>query len=154
MKKDHRTMVSLIRSEYKTVIPAQPGYFVASYKGPVEPDNKVGEFELHPIVAWEIWEHKAPYDKQPHMEPEPVAIGWNKTFNDVWVIKCPDGLYSNTYDYGGWIDEHGALEGCQDEYQYRQKKEYEEDRNRAVAKPQGHVTSIRERLSRRKELAD
>lgn len=95
----------------RTVIPAQPGWYVAEY---CPPDEKHSDrFELVPVVAWEIerWEDAAAGEQ--HF---PLAVTLDGPFAGEPMFKRPDGKFQRTYGIVH-ATEAGALNSCRQQYQ-------------------------------------
>jgi hypothetical protein len=82
-----------------TIIPAQPGWFVAMYIPGCKADHPRDSWDHHlrltPIVAWDIaeWVHQIVL-----RDVTPITIGVNvHTMRPPWAIKMPD----EQYVYGG-----------------------------------------------------
>ena len=84
------------RENSRTIIPAQPGWYVA---WPRKHEEEYFGFFLDPIVAWEV-------DK--NGEPMPICIEGsplNVSTDADWAIKTPDGRFffphADTFDEVG-----------------------------------------------------
>jgi hypothetical protein len=91
----------------RTIIPAQPGWYVASF---IEPEERNGEklpgfFWFRPIVAWEIEREDGLYDPRACRPPSerwvchevtPISMDGSPSDHrlaNIWAIKTPDGIF-------------------------------------------------------------
>ena len=83
----------------RTVVPAQPGYFVVQRWGG-EKEDDLGGLHLLPVLAW-VTEISVYDDESPTTQlmgdvrvttSYPVTLE-SVTVDDSYIIKCPDGRY-------------------------------------------------------------
>ena len=83
-----------------TIIAAQPGYFLAK----LSYDEKI---ELMPIIAWAMTPRYAE-DYITNIDVLPVTTCGNDTHFG-WLIKHPNGEFTDRYDGSNSINEKGAI---------------------------------------------
>jgi hypothetical protein len=111
----------------KTIIPAHPDWYVASFVEEEPSQSLQALVFIHPIIAWELER-----DEYGVVSPWPITLVWdmNKLFREhpyLYAIKRPDGFFSSVE--GVWMNEKEAIEMLG----VKQKDFYAQRANRGTA---------------------
>jgi hypothetical protein len=82
----------------RTIIPAQPGWYLAILIEADDDDAKSDDhLELQPVIAWSI-----KHDENEGLFVLPITATKNVAQSELWAIKTPDGTFETVY--GGTAD--------------------------------------------------
>jgi hypothetical protein len=107
-----------------TIIPAQPGYYIAEPTFSDDTDE-VNGIALTPIIAWLLKYQPAADDDWEGVTVEPIEMGgWtNDDEPRLRLIKHPDGRFTSQFGYAHQATERLAMEHFKVMHRLRLKRE-------------------------------
>jgi len=129
-------------SKERTIIAARPGWYVAVFVPREDTNDGADQFDLTPIVAWEIERSEQPFHPMAGRPGEqcishaviPLTLDGNMKYSsDEWAVKTPDGTYHTSYYLAA--NEADALDCFRRDYDARQEEKRAKEADQKPTKP-------------------